>query len=248
MSLAVLPSLLLLPPSNCLAAACVGAILHRTRVGRVLLVCGLGGLVLFAIPLVSGTLLVSLEPPVSTAPPRDPPQAIVILAGDETDIVQLGHETTMVGHLTLERERAGAALARRTALPILVTGGVMNAGDPTMATMMSESLQQDFSVATTWKEERAQDTWQNAAFSATILHNASIRSVYVVTHAWHMRRALIAFRAAGIEAVSAPVAVDALPRLNLGNLVPRVSSWQVSYYAAHEWIGTAWYYIRSKTG
>ncbi len=242
MSLAALPSFLLIPPLNCLAAACLGAVFHRRRAGRVLLAAGLIGLVLFAMPLVSGTLLSSLETGFSTTPPtHDPPAAIVVLSGDQTDTLVDGHEREAVGHLTLERERAGAELARRTGLPILVTGGVVDPGDPSIAGMMAQSLQHDFGVLPSWKEERAQNTWENAQYSAAILRAAGIHSVYVVTHAWHMRRSLIAFRAAGLVATAAPVAMDEPPRLAWHNLVPRVSSWQLGFYALHEWIGCAWY-------
>ena len=246
MSISAVAAFLLIPPMNCLAAACLGAVLHRRRPGRVLLVVGLGGLIVFAMPLVSGTLLTGLERGIRTTPPAgDQPAAIVILSGDEADILEGGRATTMVGHLTLERERAGALLARRTGLPVLVTGGVIDPGDATLAAIMTQSLLQDFGVVANWKEEKSKDTWENASMSAAILRSAGIHSVYVVTHAWHMRRALIAFRAAGIVATAAPVAMDEPPRLAWHNLVPRVSSWQASFYAMHEWIGIAWYELRA---
>jgi uncharacterized SAM-binding protein YcdF (DUF218 family) len=246
MSIAALSAFVLIPPLNCLAAACVGAVLHRRRVGQVLLAAGLGGLVVFAMPLVSGTLLTGLERGLSTTPPdTDKPAAIVILSGDEADVLEAGVATTMVGHLTLERERAGAALARRTGLPVLVTGGVIDPGDATLAAIMSKSLLADFGVTVAWKEERSTDTWENAQFSAAILRKAGIRSVYLVSHAWHLRRALIAFRAAGITATAAPVAMDEPPRATWHNVVPHVSSWQASFYALHEWIGIVWYELRA---
>jgi hypothetical protein len=31
----------------------------------------------------------------------------------------------------------------------------------------------------------------------------------------------------------------------LHSLVPLVSSWQTSFYALHEWVGTAWYKWRA---
>ena len=170
MSISAFGAFLVVPPLNCLAAACLGAVLHRRRFGRALLAIGLAGLVVFAMPLVSGTLLSSLERGLVTTPPAgDMPGAIVILSGDEADILQGGRATTMVGHLTLERERAGALLARRTSLPVLVTGGVVDPGDPTLAAIMAQSLQQDFGVVATWKEEKSKDTWENAAMSAAIL-------------------------------------------------------------------------------
>ena len=95
-----------------------------------------------------------------------------------------------------------------------------------------------------WQEQHSIDTWENAADSARILRQAGIGTVYVVTHAWHMRRALMAFRAAGLHAVAAPVSPAAWPRLRWASLVPRVSAWEESYFAVHEWVGCAWYWLR----
>jgi len=246
MSLAALPSLVLIPPLNLLAAACLGAVLHRRRVGRVLLAVGLSGLVLLSLPLVAGSLLTGLERGLPLVPPPgDPPQAIVILSADETDIVRDGQLAERVGHLTLEREVAGAALARRMQLPVLVTGGSDYPGDPPLAALMAESMAQDFGVVPKWTEVKSQDTWQNAQESAALLRAAGIHSVYVVTHAWHERRALIAFRAAGLVATAAPVPLDAPPRWYFHNLLPHVSGWQESYFAIHEWLGMAWYSLRA---
>ncbi len=193
-------------------------------------------------PLVSGTLRVGLERGLPTAVDRgDPPGAIVVLSGDAREVLDAGIGGYDVGHLTLERERQGAALARATGLPVLVTGGILKPGAPSLAALMDRSLRRDFAIAPRWLEQRAQDTWQNAAYSADVLRRDGVRSVYVVTHAWHMRRSLIAFRAAGLHAVAAPVPASPAPRLRLSELVPRVSAWQESFYALHEWIGCAWY-------
>ncbi len=69
-------------------------------------------------------------------------------------------------------------------------------------------------------------------------------TVYVVTHAWHERRALMAFRAAGLRAVAAPVDPERPPPWAPRMLIPRISAWQQSYFALHEWIGCAWYALR----
>jgi uncharacterized SAM-binding protein YcdF (DUF218 family) len=246
MSLAALPTVVLIPPLNLLAAACAGALLHRRRIGRVLLAIGLGGLVLLSLPCVAGTLLTSLETNLPLTPPaNDPPQAVVILSGDETDIVIDGHPAERIGHFTLEREVAGVLLARRTNLPILVTGGIVDPGDPSLAAMMADSLRQDFGIAPKWTEARSQDTWQNAQFSAAILRAANIHAIYLVTHAWHERRSLIAFRATGLICTAAPVPLDAPPRLVFHNLLPHVSGWEESYFALHEWLGILWYSLRA---
>ena len=248
MSLSSVPTALLVPPVNCLLAACVGALFLRRRFGRVLLAIGLAGLVLFAVPYVAETMLVALEQNIG-AGKGDPPGAIVILSGDEAETLENALPGTpfayVVGSLTLERERAGAALAKRIGLPVLVTGGSIHKGAPPLATMMAASLHDDFGVSARWSETASLDTWENALKSAAILHDEGITSVFVVTHAWHMRRALIAFRRAGLRVVAAPVALDAPPPLDLEHLVPRARSWLTSYYALHEWIGCAWYALKS---
>ncbi len=206
---------------------------------------GLSGLVLLSLPQVSGRLVMSLERGFTRIPDaQHPPDAIVILSADSMQLDQGGLDGFSVGHLTLERERAGAQLARATGLPILVSGGGMREGAPSLAALMTASLHEDFGLAVTWQEDRSQDTWQNAAKSAAILREAGIDSVYVVTHAWHMRRAMIAFRAAGLRAVAAPLGMERGPPIAWQTFVPHVSSWQASYYAMHEWIGCAWYALR----
>jgi uncharacterized SAM-binding protein YcdF (DUF218 family) len=236
---------LLVPPMNCLLAACLGVALGPRRFGRALRILGLGGLVLFSLPAVSGSLTAILERGLNPPPPPiTPPQAVIILSGDETEI-RIGSATAFrPGPLTLEREQAGAALARATHLPVLVSGGRIRDFSPTLAAIMASSLDADFGIQVKWREDQSLDTWANAADSAAMLHAAGINSVYVVTHAWHMHRALVAFRRAGLQAAAAPVAVDNKPDLRPGAFVPAAHAWLESYWGMHELIGWAWYAIK----
>ena len=93
-------------------------------------------------------------------------------------------------------------------------------------------------------EDASEDTWQNAAFSADILKKQGIRSVYVVTQGWHMRRAMLAFRHTGLIATAVPASMEIPIDPIVWDFLPRASSWGWSYYALHEWIGCAWYAIR----
>jgi uncharacterized SAM-binding protein YcdF (DUF218 family) len=185
----------------------------------------------------------SLAPP-NPAPQPTAPQAIVILSGDQSEIRVGSGASYRVGALTLEREQAGAALARRTHLPVLVTGGALHSWSPTLADLMSASMKDDFNVPVTWEERNAPDTWGNATGSAAILRKAGITSVYVVTHAWHMKRALLAFRRAGLAVTAAPVAIDGKSTLRGSEFLPSPKAWLESFYAMHELIGWAWYAIR----
>jgi uncharacterized SAM-binding protein YcdF (DUF218 family) len=188
-------------------------------------------------------MIIALETNLPVAPAPDAmPQAIVILGGDLARVA--GEPFALPGLLTLDRLRAGAALQRRTGLPILVTGGVIQDDRPPIAAIMASSLRDDFHVPVTWVEDGSADTWENATFSAEILKKQGIRSVYVVTQGWHMRRALLAFRHTGLTVTAAPTSLDAPLDFIFWDFVPRASSWGLSYYALHEWIGCAWYELR----
>lgn len=113
-----------------------------------------------------------------------------------------------------------------------------------LAGMMARSLRDDFGVPVRWKEDRSRDTWENAAFSAAILKPAGITRVYLVTNFWHMRRALLAFRAAGLDPVAAPVRQPYWPAFSLSQFLDRTSAWYDSYFALHEWVGLLYYSVR----
>jgi uncharacterized SAM-binding protein YcdF (DUF218 family) len=237
---------LLVPPTSLLFLALAGLLigLRYRRIGHLLTWLGVIGLLFLAMPAVSSTLLVALEADLPlVAPPDQPPQAIVILGGD---ILRGGGRLPILhlGPLSLERVLAGAVLQRRTGLPILVTGGKLHPSDPPIAALMADSLEHDFLVPVKWIEGASSDTWENAHLSAPILEAQGIRSVYVVTEAWHMRRAIVAFRGTGITVTAAPTHFDRMPMLNATDFVPGVGAWRASYFAMHEWIGWLWYSLR----
>lgn len=230
------------PPILCLGIAFLGALLIRYRLGGPILWLGLLGLLGMSTPLGSRYLISSLE--IAQAPPRTgsaTPGAIVVLGGDVYETRGRDGNGFEVGKLTLERERTAVRLHRATGLPILVTGGPGDALEPAVGDLMGKSLREDWQVAPTWIERRSFDTWENATLSAPILRSARIHTVYVVTQAWHMPRALIAFRNAGFDAVPAPVPAGRLPSATFNSLVPKAAAWGDSANALHEWIGCLWY-------
>jgi len=246
LSLSPVVTTLIVPPVNLLLVSIAGAViaLRRPRAGLALVGIGLFGLLVLALPITADSLLVSLETGQAfTAAAKPAPGAIVILAGD---VLRLAGKPpkTEVGELTLERLRAGAALYRRVRLPVLATGGAPREGGLPIATLMEQSLAQDFNIPVRWTETRSEDTWENAGDSAAILAKAGIRSVYLVTHAWHMRRGKIAFAHFGIAVTAAPVRLDAPPAVRLGKFVPSAKAWMTSYFALHEWIGCGYYALR----
>jgi len=171
--------------------------------------------------------------------------AIVILGGGTYfHAPEYGGQDT-VSEAALLRLRYGARLHRETGKPILVTGGKPLGNALSEAQLMRAALEQDFRVPVRWTEDDSANTYENAHYSFRILQQASIRKVYVVTHAWHMPRAAEVFRRAGFDVVEAPLAYATRYRTDLLAFLPRADSLRDSSIVVHELIGLLWYQVRS---
>jgi uncharacterized SAM-binding protein YcdF (DUF218 family) len=237
----LLPPLLLVLAS--VAAALLGLALRRRQprlLWWIVLAAAIGQLLL-ATPYVAGHLRASLSPALAQVlPPGVQPGAVVILSA-ETVRGQGGVE---VGPLTLERLRAGAVLARRTGLPVLVTGGSLGPGEPSVATLMADVLKADFGLAARWVEPEARDTRENAVLSVAMLRADGVAAAHVVTHAWHLPRALEAFARTGFIALPAPVRIEVTPRGGMRDFIPRADHLFTSWLMLREWAGRLVYQLR----
>lgn len=234
---------LLLPPLSLVLAGMLGGLLawrcrRWARLGGALAVAAGGLTLLLATPFCSDALIVSLEAGVRPGLPQPadaaPPAAIIVLGGDGTR----DGPALDVGPLTLERLRAGAALHRRTGLPLLVTAGRLSPDEPPLAPVMAKSLMQDFGVPVRWVEPRAGNTRENAVLSAEMLRDAGIGSAFLVTHGWHMPRAQAAFARISLATTAEPV--RRLPPPAEGGLadwIPRADYLAMSWFALREWAG-----------
>ena len=248
MSLGALATAVIVPPLNLLPLGLAGLALswRWPRFGRLLVAVSLLGFFAFSLPVTSRSLITSLEWSLPRAPPDQPPAAIVILGGDAGYGTDTGIEPgTGIGPLSFERLRAGALMQRRTGLPVLVTGGALEPGAEPIAAQMARSLRDEFGVPVRWIEPASDDTWQNAEFSAALLHAAGINSVYLVSQAWHLRRGAMAFAHFGIATTPAPLRFDRAPRFNFDEFMPHASAVLDSSLAPPEWIGIFYYALRS---
>ncbi len=239
----ILLKALILPPLAPLLIAAVGLlILSRSpRIGRTLVALGLATLALLSMPAVSLALLRAVDNsrPIELADAAGA-EAIVILGGGlRRSAPEYGGDT--MSRLTSERVRYGARLAKRTGLPVLVSGGRTEPGDSTEAVVMRDVLQNEYGVTVRWAEDRSRDTHENAAMSAALLRADDVKRVLLVAHGFDMPRAKAEFAAAGIEAIGAPTGVirgDIDYRLS--DFVPTVDALQASYYALYEAYANAW--------
>lgn len=219
----------------------------RRRAGLAVSSVGLGLLYLLSTPLVGGGLLGLLQ----TAPPlaedalgAQGGEAIVVLgAGRRSAAAEYGGDT--VNALALERLRYAARIARRTGLPLLVSGGLARDGHPPEAILMMQALEADFGVPVRWVESDSRNTFDNARYSSQILRASGLRRILLVSHAWHMPRALWAFGRFGLQVTPAPTAFETDDdTLLLSDLLPQARALRKSYFALHEMLGNLWYRLR----
>lgn len=238
----------LIPPNLFILIGTLGVVVawRKKRFGLALATAAIGCLYLVSMPVVADLLMRSSEAMANTIPTlasNTSPGAIIVLAADARRSDVPGEPDT-VGALTLQRLAEAARQQRRLGLPILVSGGAPDDHRASLAALMSETLQEDFGLAPRWREERSQNTFENASFSAAILRQAGIQAALVVAHPWDMARALWSFRAAGYPVIPTPVPEGRALSLTAAAFLPQVPALQDSYYALHELIGLAWYQIR----
>jgi uncharacterized SAM-binding protein YcdF (DUF218 family) len=231
---------LVLPPTGPLLMTIAGLVLIKRapRLGRALAWTGTLLLLALSQPIVSYGLqrLVDDSPPLDFAAAKDA-QAIVVLGGGvRRNALEYGGDT--LGRLTLERVRYGAYVAKRTGLPILVTGGVVLGGQPE-AVLMSRSLAEEFGVKVRWVEARSRDTHENARFSAEMLKKDAVKRVVLVAHTFDMPRASAEILSQGLEVVRAPTGLSGTTIDSAIQWVPGLGALEGSHFALYELLAGA---------
>jgi uncharacterized SAM-binding protein YcdF (DUF218 family) len=240
-------SAFLLPPLNLLLLGLAGVLLWHKRppLARILVVAAPGLLWLCSTPYFAEGALHLLEgPPYAVNPKTQPADAIVVLGGG-TYFHAPEYAGDTVDEAALARLRYAAKLQRETGKPILVTGGKPLGNALPEAQQMKAVLENEFNVPVRWTENASDNTLENALYSYALLQKAGIKRIYLVTHAWHMPRAAMAFRKAGFEVVPAPTVWTTRYRLGLLTFVPRAEALRDSSIFIHEVIGLLWYRLES---
>jgi uncharacterized SAM-binding protein YcdF (DUF218 family) len=175
---------------------------------------------------------------------KAPKTAIVVLgAGRKLLAPEYGLST--LKELSVERLRFALWLSRETSLPVLFSGGVGHgaAAGPSEAEIAARIAEREFNHPLRWTEGSSRDTNENAYRSLALLHEQGIQRVVLVTHSFHMRRALAAFERGkqranlDIQVIAAPMDVQAGSRLTLDSWLPSVDGFQDTRLALHEWLG-----------
>lgn len=202
---------------------------------------------LLSTPFVAGTLALGLE----TNPALDETrlaqsqaQAILVLGGGrQTQAPEYGADTP--GTASMERLRYAARLARQTGLPVMVSGG-----SPYKEEEISEAelgrrvLEEDFGLKNVLVEGESPDTRTNIRLSAERLKGLGYTRVLLVTHAWHLPRALDECARVGLDAVPAPmgfISTNLALRPAWRQWLPSAKALWESRLLLHEYLGRLWY-------
>jgi uncharacterized SAM-binding protein YcdF (DUF218 family) len=227
---------LVLPPGGPLVLVALGVLLlrRRPRAGRALALAGAAALWLLSLPVVASALVTALGGARALEPGAAARAEAIVILGGGVRPAALEYGADTLGRLTLERVRYGAHLARRTGLPVLVTGGAPQAGVRAEADLMRESLEREFGVPVRWVDERAANTRENAANAALVLKADGVRRVLLVMHGFDVRRASRQFEAAGLEVVPAPTQVARWDLLAPRDFLPSAAALLTSHFAGYE--------------
>jgi uncharacterized SAM-binding protein YcdF (DUF218 family) len=148
---------------------------------------------------------------------------------------------------SMERLRAGARLAKAINLPILLTGGApdkIDARDLSEAKVMSMVLKKELGIDARWLEEQSNTTQENALQSAKILHQEGIKTIYLVTHFWHMPRAKSQFEKQELRVIEAPMGFYRKEQYTPLDFYPSIEGFQRTRWIWHTLLGTIWYKLR----
>lgn len=236
----------LMPPGSLLLLILAGLLLlrRRRRLGVGLIAGAAALLYVGSTPYVGGRLLQSLDPPYADPAADRSGAAIVVLgAGRHPVAPEYGGDTA--NSPALVRMRYGAHLHRTLGKPLLVTGGRPRGGTVSEAHLMQQVLEQEFNVPVRWVEDASDNTFENALLSRRTLAAAGVQRIYLVTHAWHMPRARLAFERAGFEVIPAPTAFTTPPPRSVVDFLPDADGLKRTATWAHEVIGMVWYRLKS---
>ena len=248
-------SALVLPPVPFILLILVGArlILPRRGLGWFVILIGVSGLWLGTCSGM-GQLLSAwvLKPPPALsaeavndlrleAKAGKRPVAIVILGGG-VEALAPEYRVANLAAPSMERLRYGLWLSRETGVPMAFSGGVGWGQSDALpeAQVASRIAAQDFGRPIKWVEDRSRDTRENANHTVALLKREGVQHIVLVTHGYHMPRALRVFEAAAqgtVQIQAAPMGLAAPSSQQAQAWLPSAAGYAKVNNVLHELLG-----------
>jgi uncharacterized SAM-binding protein YcdF (DUF218 family) len=247
-TLSKLLPLLLLPPGLFLLLAGVALLLVRRRRRRAAswLLAGLTLLLyLLSIQPVADALLLPLE---DRYPPLTPGvaacRAVVLLGGSIVPASPEAGGAAVPGVDSLARSLAALRIWRETGAPIIATGYGEWPELPSAAEVMAQALLAwRVPEAALSTETESRNTFENARYTAPILKERGLQRVCLVTSAYHLRRAVLAFAIFQVRAIPFPThyLASRVPA-TWRSYLPTMGALARSGLALREYVGLLYYH------
>lgn len=248
--------LVLLPPGILLVLMLAGWMLGRRLIGRLTLLVAIAGFYVLSTPAGVDWLAQRVETVTAVAPPQvatiDADAIWVLLAGIRDDNPEHGG-APWPGAYSMPRLDYALRLHRQTGLPIALSGGSPKGDTPPVAEVAAQWLRQQAAVEPLLVESASRDTWENARESARQFNARGIERVLLVTHAFHMPRAMLSARSAAVAVTPAPCCfmhtpADPAKPSAIDDYLPSPGKLGQSYLILHEMAGLVWYGYRHGAG
>jgi uncharacterized SAM-binding protein YcdF (DUF218 family) len=222
---------------------------NKRRAALWLFSATLGSFLALSTAPVRNVLLRPLEsryPPFPANAPRV--DAVVVLGGGLLEGAPDEGGNPSLGGDSYKRVVYAYALSRSLGLPVIVSGGrAWNAGGTrteaqTAAVMLARlGMPRQLIIS----EEASRNTLENAREVSRIVEQRKLGRVALVTSAYHMRRAMIAFSRFGVSCVPAPTDYQSESgRTTFAGALPSFASLEASFKALREYVGIAAYRVR----
>jgi len=248
-------SQLLLPPGGLILLAVLGLIGWKARWGRALVALSLLLLWMLSTEPVRDVLLAPLEnhypafssENVSIHSLDRAHVAIVLLGGGIHEKAPEYGGRDALSRYAMMRTVYAAYLAKQTGLDIYTTGGIVlsEATEPEGILMQRMLMRLGLPETAIYTETKAKNTWENAANLEHPLQDQGIKTIVLVTTAWHMPRSVWAFEQHGFKVISAPC--DYVVKRGSYDIRSWLPRWHVMADSAdglHEYMGLLWYRMR----
>ena len=237
-----------LQPGNllllCLLAGML-LLLRGRRRGELLVAVAAIGLLLFAVAPIGSAMMLALEQRFPR-PPKLPDriEGILVLGGAVETRISLAYGETVFNG-SIARVLAGAALARKhPEAKLALVGGegeLFPVGFAEARATQSFVLEEGIPATRLIIEERSRSTHENAVYAKALIRPEAKQNWVLVTSAYHMPRAVAAFRAVDWPVIPYPVDFKVDPQTGLRANFNLVDGLGTSTIAGKEWVGLVSY-------
>lgn len=230
----------LLPPGSTLLLLFIALMISRrlplisffTSLSAILL------LIVLSMPIVARQFLINLQeyPALQMAElTKDSSDAVIVILGGGrySAAPEYGYRDEISPH-TLTRLRYGAALAKKLELPIVLSGGRRNANATSEAVIMNQVMVNVFKMNPKYLEVNGINTHEQAIAVKEQLAETNYKNIYLVTHAWHMKRAVTEFSHQGFKVTPAPMGFSATSKAQF-EFLPSAAALASTSKALHEY-------------